>query len=159
MSGHAHDDQRFNYRVAGVCLHRGHVLLHRAENDDFWTLPGGRPVFGEPSDTALRREMREEIGVEITVERLLWFLENFFVYQGQQAHEIACYYLMDLPPDSPFLDVSREFPGYEPTVALIYRWFPLEQLADIRLYPTFLSAALRSLPEQPTRLIHIDEPE
>jgi hypothetical protein len=46
MPGHiaveAHDDHarsppaHFGYRVAAVAIHDGHVLLHRAECDDFW---------------------------------------------------------------------------------------------------------------------------
>ncbi|HET7034562.1 MAG TPA: NUDIX hydrolase [Thermomicrobiaceae bacterium] len=157
MPAHAHDDRRFNYRVGGVCLHRGHVLLHRAEDDDFWAMPGGRPEFGEPSDVALQREMREEIGVEVAVERFLWLLENFYAYRGQQVHELACYYLMALPDGSPLLDTSREFSGYEPTVRLLYRWFPLEALDEITLYPTFLKVGLRDLPAHPTRVVHTDE--
>ena len=61
------DAGRFNYRVAGVCVHAGHVLLHQAAGDDFSALPGGRPELGEDSRTALAREMHEELGVEIVV--------------------------------------------------------------------------------------------
>lgn len=153
----AHSHPGFNYRVAGVCLHAGHVLLHRAEDDDFWALPGGRPEFGEPSDAALVREMREEIEVEVTIERFLWLLENFYEYRGQQKHELCCYYVMALPPGSPLLDVSREFSGFEPTVRLIYRWFPLAALDAVTLYPTFLKAGLRALPAHPARVVQVDE--
>ena len=30
---------RFHYRVAGVCVHDGYILLHRADHDDYWALP------------------------------------------------------------------------------------------------------------------------
>jgi ADP-ribose pyrophosphatase YjhB (NUDIX family) len=62
---------RFNYRIVGVAM-RGEeeqdqceVLLHRAVTDDFWALPGGRAELLEPADATLRREMREELGVEL----------------------------------------------------------------------------------------------
>ena len=63
---------RFNFRVVGVALdrERGRALLHRAEHDDFWSLPGGRAELLEPAEATLRREMREELGVEVAVERL-----------------------------------------------------------------------------------------
>jgi hypothetical protein len=38
----ASDD--LNYRVVGVCIRDGHVLLHWEEKDEFWVMPGGRPV-------------------------------------------------------------------------------------------------------------------
>ena len=59
-----------HYRVAGVATHGGRVLLHRSENDDFWSLPGGRPQYSESAAAALRREMREELGAEVTVQAL-----------------------------------------------------------------------------------------
>ena len=52
----------FNYRVAGIALSEGRLLLHTSDRDDFWSLPGGRCEFGETSAEALVREMREELG-------------------------------------------------------------------------------------------------
>lgn len=74
--------RRFNYRVAGVFVEDGHVLVHRAEPDAFWTLPGGRGEFLEESAETLRREMLEEIGASVRVERLLWVVENSFSAGG-----------------------------------------------------------------------------
>jgi ADP-ribose pyrophosphatase YjhB (NUDIX family) len=51
---------QFNYRVAGVAIVDGHVLLHQAQGEDFWTLPGGRLEAMETASDALRREMLEE---------------------------------------------------------------------------------------------------
>ena len=61
----------FNYRVAGICAHDGHVLLHRAESEDFWNLPGGRPERGEAPAAALARAMQKEIGLSVEVGRLM----------------------------------------------------------------------------------------
>ena len=61
-------DIRFNYRVVGIVFNKTHVLLHRAEEDNFWALPGGRVELLEPSKDALKREMQEELGVEVRVE-------------------------------------------------------------------------------------------
>jgi ADP-ribose pyrophosphatase YjhB (NUDIX family) len=66
----------FGVRVSGVAMHRGLVLLSRAEKDNFWSLPGGRCEMMEPSGNALRREMREELGCDVQVERLLWTAET-----------------------------------------------------------------------------------
>jgi 8-oxo-dGTP pyrophosphatase MutT (NUDIX family) len=45
----------FSLRVAGIALHRGRVLLHRAVDDDFWCLPGGRAEFRECASATARR--------------------------------------------------------------------------------------------------------
>src|SRR5918998_511860 len=109
-----------NYRVAGVCIHDGHVLLHREEKDDFWVMPGGRPRLFESSRDALAREMDEEIATRVEILRLLWVTENFFTYGGVPFHEIAFYFLMSLPEDAPFRDVGTDFQGKEGTVRLFF---------------------------------------
>src|SRR5579884_2715922 len=98
MSRFAHRQPGFNVRVAGVCIHRDHVLLSRGEQDDFWALPGGRLEFDESTAAALQREMREEIGVEVVVGSLLWLVENFFEYNGVATHELLFIYEFTLPP-------------------------------------------------------------
>lgn len=153
----ATESGQFNLRVAGVCLHDDHVLLHQDDREDFWVLPGGRPLLGESSMDTVRREMAEKIAVAVTVGRLLWVVENFFDYRGERLHEIAFYYAMHLPAESPYQDVHAGFTGYEGEISLPFRWFPLDRLDQIRVYPTFLVQGLVNLPESPRHLIHWDE--
>lgn len=52
-------------------VHEGSVLLVRKSADDpyqagKWEVPGGRMEFGEDVDTHIRREVREEVGLEIS---------------------------------------------------------------------------------------------
>src|SRR5262245_16615293 len=101
----------FHYRVAGVAVHENSVLLHRYEGEDFWTFPGGRAEFGETAEQTLKREMREEIGAEVEVVRLLWFVENFFTYQDKRYHEIGLYFLMRFPTGSKYLVEPGPFQG------------------------------------------------
>ncbi|MBI2912664.1 MAG: NUDIX hydrolase [Chloroflexi bacterium] len=151
---------RFNLRVVGVALDAARVLLHRGEEDDFWTLPGGRGEFLEPATDTLRREMREELGVAVQVGRLLWVVENFFDYDGKSYHELALYFLMSLPQRSRLRAVD-EFEGSElldggATLKLLFKWFPLAGLEGIALYPTFLRQGLRSLPPTTEHVVHRD---
>src|SRR5262245_28429314 len=93
-------NRRFNYRVVGVAIHDGSVLLHRAEHESFWTLPGGRAEHGETAEQTIRREMLEEIATGVLVDRLLWVVENFFEYEGVSYHELALYFLIHFRPGS-----------------------------------------------------------
>ena len=155
----------FSYRVAGVALHDGHVLVQRAEADTFWALPGGSVEIGEYATQALVREMQEEINTTVTVERLLWMIENFFDWRdGRTFHELGLYYLMTLPDDSPLLDVSRTFDGQEDfflhaPLRLIFRWVPLAEVAALDLYPVFLRDALTELPDHPVTVINDERQE
>lgn len=156
------DGMRFSYRVAGVCIHDDHVLLHRAEPDDFWALPGGRCELLEASTQTLLREMREEIQLDIQVGRLLWIIENFFTHHEEQVHELALYYEFNLPDHCALLNKGASHTGGDFTssglaVRLEYKWFRLDELPRVRLYPTFFKTHLQHLPEAPCHVIHQDE--
>jgi len=147
---------QFNYRVAGVAIVDGHVLLHQATGEDFWTLPGGRPEAMETASDALRREMLEESALAVSVSRLLWIVENFFVYGGKQFHELLFCFEMTVP-DS--MDLQAEFRGTEGfrdtegTTELTFRWHALDQLHTVRIEPAFLREALRNLPSSIAHMI------
>ncbi len=52
---------------AGVLLFDdvGRVLLQRRTDDDLWSIPGGAMEPGESLEDTARREVREEVGVEL----------------------------------------------------------------------------------------------
>lgn len=144
---------RFNYRVAGVAVEQARVLLHRADTEGFWTLPGGRVEHGEVASTALRRELHEELGCEIEVGRVLYIVENFFEYDGRSCHELALYFLIQLPPE---LINTPTFEGREDSLRLIFQWHDLDSLQKIALFPSFLKISLSALPEHPLHVVHWD---
>lgn len=70
--------------VKGLILHQGKALIiKRSVYDPFgagqYECPGGRLEFGEELEIALNREIMEETGLTVTVERLLYaasFVKN-----------------------------------------------------------------------------------
>jgi 8-oxo-dGTP diphosphatase len=63
--------------VKGLILHEGKVLIIQRANDDeigggTWELVGGKIEFGEDLETALVREIKEEVGLDVTVEKILY---------------------------------------------------------------------------------------
>jgi 8-oxo-dGTP diphosphatase len=71
-------ERRPTVRVGGLVLIEGRVLLLRQERggEDYWMLPGGGVRVGETLADALRREVVEEVGLEIAVGRPLALLES-----------------------------------------------------------------------------------
>ena len=57
------DNKQFVFRSVGIMLNDGHVLLHRAGDNAFWSLPGGRVEFLEKAESTITREMKEELEV------------------------------------------------------------------------------------------------
>ena len=58
------DDWMFSYRVAGICVQNGKVLLQTTTGEDrSFAFPGGHVSFGETNEQTLIREFREEIDI------------------------------------------------------------------------------------------------
>lgn len=134
---------RFDLRAAAVAVRGDYVLLHRVETDTFRSLPGERVEPGEEAGHAIAREMKEELGVTVTVDGLLFAVENFFDGDDKPHHEIGFYFAVSLPDDSPVNDVTTEHIGTEATQRLVFRWFRRDELPQLDLHPAFLREALQ----------------
>ena len=150
---------RFQPRVVGVCVWRDHVLLQAALDGAFWVLPGGRLQPLELTADALIRTMRWEIAQQVTVQRLLWVMEYVTRIAGRAVHELGFYYTIDLPANSPFLDLTRDHIGSERGHDLLLRWFPIGDLTDLAILPVFLRTALAQMPDSPQHIVLVDTAE
>ena len=61
--------------AAGIVIERGQVLLSRRKKGShlagLWEFPGGKAEAGEDPRAALRRELREELGIETRVGEIV----------------------------------------------------------------------------------------
>jgi 8-oxo-dGTP pyrophosphatase MutT (NUDIX family) len=136
------DGALFNYRVAGVAIVDGKVLLHKTPSDKFWSLPGGRASLFEFSKDTLIREMQEETGMDVEVGEMLWVSENFFIYNNIKHHELGFYYKMEIPS----LADQNEFIGVDWDSELLFKWHAVNEIANIKIYPEFLTTELAQNP-------------
>ena len=68
---------------AGVAVwHHDQLLVVRHSYRPGWSLPGGRQKRGEDSQTTALRELKEEVGVELTPEILV------LVFKGRSGHSL-----------------------------------------------------------------------
>lgn len=153
MISFAEGNVRFNFKVSGVALHNGRVLLTTDEHIDYWYLPGGRVELLEVTDDTLRREMKEELGLEANIGPLLWVAENFFDRNGVFYQEIVLYYLMTFSTQTGIYDAEGIIEGSEPSARLFFKWFRIDDLEGVRLYPPFFRTALSNIPNVTQRIV------
>lgn len=147
---------RVRLRAAAIITRPGQVLLHRAEGDAFWALPGGGIEPGESASEALVREMQEELGLAVLPGALACVVENFFVYAGTAYHETGLYLHVHPQPPS-LLDQSQgPYEGAEGSRRLEFAWFELSALAGLDLRPPFLRDALAQGHDGVLHIVHRD---
>lgn len=93
-----------NIRVGAIIMKDDRFLM--VENDRFDHLysVGGRIKFGETAEEAVVREVFEETGRKMEIDRLGFIHENFFPgdslkKQGNIVHEISFFFYMNVPTD------------------------------------------------------------
>jgi 8-oxo-dGTP pyrophosphatase MutT (NUDIX family) len=152
-------DRRFRYRIAGVAIAKGRVLLQQIQGADYWFLPGGRCSMGESAKDCLKREMSEELNSDAEIGRLVWVAENFFKLDSRFNHELSLIFLVTLRTNSPVLD-TEESSGVDRDddniVAVRNRWHSLNDLKEITIVPPFLRTGLQNIPETAQHVVNVD---
>ena len=93
-------------RPTAICIfkHNDSILLYEgidpSNNTYFYRPIGGGIEYGETSEQALIREMKEEINADIEDIRLLGIIESIFTFEDELGHEIVFVY------DAKFIDQS-----------------------------------------------------
>ena len=118
----------------GAVIDAGQVLLALRSDVRGWELPGGNADPGESGEAALRRELYEETGLEVEVERRV----GDYVRSGFWPHTARVYRCRRV---GGALRGSRETPAV--------RWFPLDRIPAGLLpwYRQPLADALAGHPE------------
>jgi 8-oxo-dGTP diphosphatase len=67
--------ERVNLRCSAIVFRNNRVLVVQRTAQGDWVLPGGTPHAGESVASCARREVAEETGLQITVDRVAFVLE------------------------------------------------------------------------------------
>jgi 8-oxo-dGTP diphosphatase len=89
--------------AAGVLVERGRVLLTRRKAgthlEGAWELPGGKVQAGEDPRQALRRELREELGIQVAVGEIVDV--TFHRYEEARKAVLLLFFEAERLPGSP----------------------------------------------------------
>jgi ADP-ribose pyrophosphatase YjhB (NUDIX family) len=154
------DKLRFNFRIVGICIDRGRVLLQQVKGTDWWFMPGGRCALDEPARDCLKREMKEELDADAEIGRLVWVVENFFDLNSRSYHELSMFFLVEFVENTRILG-ENEFTVMDDGAAgglvpVTSTWHRLEDLENVPLFPAFLRAGLQHLPAGTQHIVQRD---
>jgi 8-oxo-dGTP diphosphatase len=78
---------QFRIGVSALIFREGEILLAHRSDIDWWNLPGGGMELGETLEQTVSREVLEETGLQVAIERLVG------VYSKPQKHEVVLSFL------------------------------------------------------------------
>ena len=109
----------------GVLIKDGKILLQKREDDGSWALSGGCLEFGETFDDALKREIKEELNIDVIDYEMICYFggknNHHFYPNKDEVYPIGIVFLIkeyagNLSPDN--------------DEVLDLKWFPLDNLPD-----------------------------
>ena len=91
-----------NVRVGAIIMKDGKFLMVGNSSVPYLYSVGGRIQFGESAEQAIIREVEEETGVKMEIDRLGFIHENFFIGDtgktaGKTIYEISFFFYMKTP--------------------------------------------------------------
>ena len=140
-------DVKFSVRAVGVIKKNNKILFQQKQGDEFWALPGGAIETLERAKDVLKRELEEEIGLtDVKVIRPLWFVEYFFKFKKINKHQYIIGYLLDTDDEN--IINKEEFDGIEEGKEIVYRWFDIDTIKDVKVKPNYLKDKLINIKEE-----------
>lgn len=135
------DTKKFKYRVNGIIIKNNKILTIKMKNNISYCLPGGHIELGEDSKTAITREMLEEVETNVTIEKELAIVENFYTDKNNLlTHEISFYYIVK--PDNfskiPLEDYSKCENDKGELKQHNFVWLDINSLKDFDFRPSFI---------------------
>lgn len=136
------DDGILNIRAGAIIMKDGKLLMVGDDRNYLYSV-GGRLKFGETAEEAVVREVFEETGVKMEIDRLGFVHENYFYGDApynlnKLIYEISFFFYMKVPDT--FAPVSESFTEDNSKEHLV--WVSPDE--NIKIYPDFFRTELKN---------------
>ncbi|MBN1539431.1 MAG: (deoxy)nucleoside triphosphate pyrophosphohydrolase [Candidatus Thermoplasmatota archaeon] len=111
--------------TAALILRDDRILVAKRLPDsrfepDKWEFPGGKVDFSEHPKEAMKRELQEEMGIEVEVGKLYDLASHVYDQNGMLRHVVILFYRCTITSGEP-----------KPLDCQDIRWVSRDQLADL----------------------------
>lgn len=127
----------FRYRTGAFIIKEDKMLFVKSKIGGYYYMIGGGVHLGETSERCVEREVYEETGMKVQVERLAVVCENFFLgnggdIDGLDCHTLEFYYMVSIQEETSSIEEHKTDAGEE----LI--WVPIQEILNVDMRPAFI---------------------
>ncbi|MBO5286818.1 MAG: NUDIX domain-containing protein [Clostridia bacterium] len=132
-----------NIRAGAIIMKNGKLLMVGNEGASYLYSVGGRLKLGETAEEAVVREVFEETGVKMEIDRLGFVHENYFYGDspsnlGKLVYEISFFFYMKVPDDFAPIEKSLTENGEKEYL----KWVSID--SEAKMYPEFFKTELKN---------------
>lgn len=135
------NNYQFHYRTSAIIYNKDKtkILLFKSSNRDFYMLPGGKVNELESSEDALKREVKEETGLEINIIDFKCFSECVVTDKEMTYQQVEAIY------EASYNDEinNDEFNGLEGNW-ILFKWFNIKDLDNVLIEPKEIKDILKN---------------
>lgn len=117
----------YKVRLGVVLIHDQKILLVRQNNRPFWVFPGGTLELDEGLEECAIREIKEEINLTVSIQKVLYLADFMQVDNGETRHCIDIFMLARYEAGTPMMTVDENLNDMG--------FFTLEEFADMAVEP------------------------
>jgi len=121
-------------RAAAFIIRDNKLLFAKNINSPYYYLVGGGIEENETSKEAVAREIFEETGLKLEIDRLVIIQERFHEANNKKHHEIRFFYSIKNNVEISIADGTFTDQGTDETL----HWIHLNELAEFEIAPPFL---------------------
>ena len=116
----------FRPSAYGVIIQDDKVVVVNTRSTGKFSLPGGGVGIDEIIEEGLKREIQEEVGIDVDVEELIHFNENYFYYDPlkEAVHSYQYFFLCTTKTSLRGDHVIEDLEAFDP------QWIAIEQLHE-----------------------------
>lgn len=149
----SHAAEGVNLIVRGVITLENHVLLstttrhNREYGKDLYFLPGGHVDYNESAISALKRELFEEMNLQVENPKFIGALECSWNKKGDVYHELNLVYQVDVEK----LSLNSPPQSSEPFIEFV--WCPIKHISEYHILPDQLNLMLQEVGRAQNRTV------